>query len=182
MQHSKSLRVIGQSLEVAKIPSFVLEVDGPNYVVTIESLTSAGEWVLRHAFSHNGFSEQNTDRSSVKRSVMFTPADVSRLDEQAQMQRRGSSSTSEGYGRLSQLLRTLADQIDRMNASAFHISWEPDSVSVIFQLPDGEIDSRTYTAERLQHLGSSSKILRSQQSRFNIHLPRSQKMIRPRNS
>jgi len=190
MLHSKSLRVIGQSLEVAKIPSFELEADGPNYVVKSESLipagewvlTSTGEWVLCHEFSRNDFPGQTAHQSSVKRSVRFSAADISRLDEQARMQRRSSFSPPESYCRLSQLLRTLGDQFDRMNANGFQISWVSDSVSVDFELPDGEIDSRKYTAERLQQLVSSSRFLRSRQTRFDIHLPGSQKMIKPRNS
>jgi hypothetical protein len=182
MVHSKSLRVIGQSLEAAKIPTFELEADGPNYVVKSELLTATREWVLRHALSRYDFSERTARQSTVIHSVRFNPADISRLDKQAQMQRRSSSCPPEGYRRMSQLMRTLGDQFDRMKASAFQISWVSDSVSVAFQLPDGEIDSRTYTAEKLQQLGSSSRILRSQQSRFDIHLSGSQTMIRSRNS
>jgi len=180
MVHAKSLRVIGQSLEAAKIPSFELEADGPNYVVKSELLTGTGEWVLRHALSRNDFSERTARQLTVKRSVRFTAGDISRLDEQAQVQRRNSSSPPDGVRRLSQLLRTLGDQFDRMNASAFQISWVSDSVSVDFQLPDGQIDSRTYTAEKLEQLGSSSRFLRARQTRFDIHLPGSPKLGRPR--
>src|SRR4026208_1952138 len=113
MLHSKSLRVIGQSLEAAKIPSFELEADGPNYVVKCDSLTQTGEWVLRHALNRNDFSEKTARQSTVTRSVRFTPADISRLDDQVQLQRRRSSSQPEAYDRLSQLLRTLGDQLDQ---------------------------------------------------------------------
>jgi hypothetical protein len=81
MVHSKYLRVIGQSLEAAKIPSFELEADGPNYVVKSELLTGTGEWVLRHAISRNDFSEQTARQSTVKRSVRFTPGNISRLED-----------------------------------------------------------------------------------------------------
>jgi hypothetical protein len=182
MVHSKSLRVIGQSLETAKIPSFELEADGPNYVVKSELLTGTGEWVLRHALSRYDFSERTARQLTVKRSVRFTPADISRLDEQAQVQRRSSSSPADGFRRLSQLLRTLGDQFDRMNASAFQISWLSDLVSVDFQLPDGENDSRTYTSEKLEQLGSSSRFLRARQTLFDIHLPGSPRLGRPRTS
>jgi hypothetical protein len=150
--------------------------------VKSELLTGTGEWVLRHALSRNDFSEQTARQSTVKSSVRFTPGNISRLDEQAQMQRRSSSSPPEGFRRLSQLMRTLGDQFDRMNASAFQISWVSDSVSVDFQLPDSEIDSRTYTAEKLQQLGSSSRFLRSRQTRFDIHLPGSPTLNKPRTS
>ena len=161
MAHSKSLRVIGQSVELDKIPAFGLEADGPNYIVTSDSLTQTGEWVLRHALSRNDFSEQTTRKSTVTRSVQFSPADISRLDNQAQQQRRRSSSQPWASGKLSQLLRTLGDHLDQSNVCAFHISWVSASVSVYFQFLDGECDSRTFTVEKLQQLGSSSRFLRS---------------------
>ena len=140
MVHSKSLRVIGQSLETAKIPSFELVADGQNYVVKSELLTGTGEWDLRHTLRRNDFSEQTARQSTVKRSVRFTPGIISRLDEQAQMRRRSSSSPPNGFRRLSQLLRTLGDQFDRMNESAFQISWVSASVSVYFQF----LNSQSY--------------------------------------
>jgi hypothetical protein len=182
MLHAKSLRVIGQSLELAKIPTFELESEGPNYVVKSDLLTAAGEWVLRHALSRYDFSEQTAPQSTMKRSVRFTPRDISRLDEQAQMQRRGSATLSEGYRRLSQLLRTLGDQFDRMHTSSVQISWMSDSASVAFQLPDGEFDSRTYTAEKLQQLGSSSRFLRSSQTGADNRLRGFAKVIKPHHS
>jgi hypothetical protein len=190
MGHSKSLRVIGQSLEVAKIPAFEIEADGPNYVVKSELLTGTGEWVLRHALSRNDFSEGPARQSTVKRSVRFTPGDISRLDSQAQLQRHRNSPQPEAYRRLSQLLRTLGDHLDigftvgtdRMNASAFQICWGSDLVSVYFQFLDGQCDSRTFTVEKLRQLGSSSRLLRSSRARLDITLPRTSKSIRPRNS
>ena len=182
MFHSKSLRVIGQSLELVKITAFELEADGPNYVVKCDSLTQTGEWVLRHALNRNDFSEKTARQSTVTRSVRFNPADISRLDDQVQLQRRRSSSQPEAYDRLSQLLRTLGDQLDQSNVSAFHLSWESDSVSVYFQFLDGQCDSRTFTVEKLRQLGSSSRFLRSRQTRVDIHLLGSPTLNRPRTS
>ena len=181
MAHSKSLRVIGQSLEVAKIHAFELEADGPNYVVKCDSLTRTGEWVLRHALSRNDFSEQTTRQSTVGRSVRFSPADISRLDDQAQLQRRRNFYQPEAYGRLSQLLRTLGDDLDRMNASAFQVCWASDSVSIYFQFLDGQCDSRTFTVEKLQQLGSSSRFRRSSQAQLDFSGSELPKPTRPRN-
>jgi hypothetical protein len=163
MAHSKSLRVIGQSLENVNIPAFDLEADGPNYVVKSDSLTEMGERVLCRALSRNDFAERTTRKSTVTRSVQFSPADISQLDKQRWQQRRRNSSQRNAYGRLSQLLRTLGDHLDRIKASAFQICWVPDSVSVYFQFSDGQCDSRTFTFEKLQQLGSSSRFLRSNQ-------------------
>jgi hypothetical protein len=81
MAHAKSLRVIGQSLEAAKLPAFELNTDGPNYVVMSDSLTKTGEWILRHALSPNDTSDQSAGQSAVNRSACFSPADISRLDD-----------------------------------------------------------------------------------------------------
>jgi len=97
MPYAKSLRVIGQSLEVAKLPAFELEMDGSNYVVTSDSLTQTGEWILRHALSPNDISEESTRQSPVSRPVRFGPADLSRLDDQAQKQRRNDSAPPCGH-------------------------------------------------------------------------------------
>ena len=174
MVHSKYLRVIGQSLEAAKIPSFELEADGPNYVVKCDSLTQTGEWVLRHALSCDDFPEQTTRQLTVNRSVRFRPSDISRLDEQAQLQWRRNSPQPEAYGKLSQLLRTLGDHLDRMNACAFQICWGSDSVSVYFQFLDGQCDTRTFTVEKLRQLGSSSRFLRSSRARLDTTLRHSE--------
>lgn len=181
MFHSKSLRVIGQSLELVKITAFELEADGPNYVVKCESLSQTGEWVLRHALNRNDFSEKTARQSTVTRSVRFSPADISRLDHQVQLQRRKSSPQPEAHGRLSQLLRTLGDQLDQSNVSAFHLSWEPDSVSVYFQFLDGQCDSRTFTVEKLQQLGSPSRFRRSSQDRLDLGFRDFPKPNRPGN-
>ena len=179
MFHSKSLRVIGQSVELVKITTFEVEADGPNYVVKCDSLTQTGEWVLRHALDRNDFSEKTSRLSTATRSVRFTPADTSRLDDQVQLPRRKSSSQPESYARLSQLLRTLGDQLDQSKVSAFHLSWVSDSVSVYFQFLDGQCDSRKFTVEKLQQLGSTSRFRRSSQERLDFGFRDFPKPTRP---
>ena len=174
MAHAKSLRVIGQSLEVAKLPAFELEMDGSNYVVTSDSLTKTGEWILRHALSANDISEQSPRQSTVTRSIPFSPADIARLDYQAEKRRNDSSPHTQAYGRLSQLLRALGDHLDRTQVSAFHISWTSDSVSVDFQSMDGQSDSRTFTTEKLQQLGSHFRFRRSTIVRYGIPVRKKQ--------
>jgi len=179
MSHLRSLRVIGQSLEVARIQTFELETDGQNYIVKSDSLDSTGEWILRHALSPNDNSIFR--QTTVSRSVRFSAADISRLDDQAQKQRRNNSSSSEVYARLSQLLRTLGDHLDRTKVGGFHISWASDSVVVDFQWPDGETDSRTFSAERLVQLGSSLRFRRSSLTRSDSSLRGSPNQTKPRN-
>ena len=51
MPYARSLRIIGQLLEAAKLQRFELETDGSNYLVQIDSLDAASEWILRQAVS-----------------------------------------------------------------------------------------------------------------------------------
>src|SRR5882724_3257921 len=148
MTYARSLRVIGQSLEIARVTTFELEKDGQDYLVRSDSLTQTGEWILRNAISESDFTEQSGRRSTVNRPLRFTPLDISRLDSHRQKQRRThSSSQTQGSSKLSQLLRSLGDHLDRTEVSAFHISWTPDSISVDYQELDGQRESRMFTPE-----------------------------------
>jgi len=51
MPYAKSLRIIGQLFENAKLRRFELKTDGSEYVVQIDSLDEASEWTLRQAVS-----------------------------------------------------------------------------------------------------------------------------------
>jgi hypothetical protein len=169
MAHGKSLRLIGQSLEAARLAAFELKMDGAEYVVTSNSLSTSGEWILRHALSPNDLTDQGSGpASAVTRSVSFNSAALSRLDDQARKQRRNDSTpNAQAYSRLSQLLRALGDHLDRTDVRAFHISWTPQSVCVDSQLPDGERDSRMFTSEKLEQLGSHARFRRSSGSRLD---------------
>jgi len=161
MAHSESLRVIGQLLEAGQIHSFELEADGPNYFVKGDSLTHVGEWVLRNALGQFAVSEDAGRQTTASPSVRFSLTEIYRLDRQAQLRRRREFTLPDSYNRLSQLLRTLGDHLDRMNVGAFQICWMSDSISVFFQLLDGQCDSLTFTVEKLQRLGLSSRFRRS---------------------
>jgi hypothetical protein len=182
MSYAKSLRIIGQSLEVAKVRVFALEMDGPNYILRSGSLTETAEWILRHALRPNDTSEQTERPSAANRTVRFTPVDILRLDEQAQRQRRNDLYPNpQSFGRLSQLLRALGDHLDQTKVSTFQISWTHDSVSVVFESVDSQGDSRTFSAEKLRELGSHLRFRRSSRPRFDSNSPDSLNQIKPRN-
>ena len=171
MTHARSLRVIGQSLETAKVRVFELETDGPDYIVRTDFLTKATEWILRFALGVQDVSEETSGHSPVKKSVRFTRADISRLDDQEQKQRKTTSMDKQMHGRLSQVMRSVGDDLDAIEASAFSMSWTYDSVSVDYQSLDGQRDARTFTAERLEQLESRSRFRRFGRTRFNSRWP-----------
>jgi hypothetical protein len=136
MTHAKSLRVIGQCLEVARLAEFELETDGENYIVESDFLTKTGEWILRHALRPDELSGESPSPSAIDRVVRFTPVDVSRLDAQAQRQRRiNASPDTQAYRKLCQLLRTLGAHLDRTAANTFRISWTPASIATLLVIP-----------------------------------------------
>jgi hypothetical protein len=165
MTHAQSLRVIGQSLQTARVTTFELEKNGPEYLVRTNSLSLNAEWILRQATSESDFTKQSGKQPAANRPLRFTPTAISQLDSLGQQERRKpSASQTQEVNKLSQLLRSLGDHLDRTEVSVFHVLWDSDSVSVDFRLSDGQNDSRTFTTEKLQQLGSHSRFLRS--SRF----------------
>jgi hypothetical protein len=160
MVHSKSLRVIGQSLEAARLTTFELEKYGNYYVVWIDYLTEADERILNNALYNHDFSAQV--KSIANRSFCFAAADITRLDAQSQRKRRNhSSSHRQGSKLLSQLLRALGDHLDRIEVHTFHISWTSDLISIDHQTPDKQRDSRIFTPEKLQSLSLHTRFRRS---------------------
>ena len=162
MVHAQSLRVIGQSLEGAGVTTFELEKHGQYYVAWSDSWSEADEWISRFGLTRDVL-KAGARESKADCSLCFSRFDVLRLDGQARKNRRNhSSSNMQGSSKLSQLLRTLGDQLDRMEVSAFHISWAPDSVSIV-TLPVGEmiVERRMMTADKLQQLCFQRKLRRS---------------------
>jgi hypothetical protein len=162
MVHAKSLRVIGQSLEAARVEAFELEKHDEYYVVWSNCLTEAGEWILKNALSNGDLFAQRRRESTGNRTFCFRPADITRLDAQSQKKRTNHSSAHMQASKLlSQRLRTLGDHLDRTEVHTFHISWTPDCVSIDYQGPDGQRDRRTFTAEKLQQLSLHTRFRRS---------------------
>lgn len=138
MSHAKSLRVIGQTLEAARVATFEVEKSDPYYFVAIGD-----------------------------RLFCFSPADISRLNAQAQKRRQNqSSSIARLSKRLSHQLRTLGDRLDRIKVSAFHIVWTAGSVILDYQPLDGQRNCRTFTADELRQLCLHRRLPRSSSSPF----------------
>lgn len=162
MVHAKSLRVIGQVLEPAKVTVFEVEKHGSSYVLWSDSLTQATELVSRHGLTEDAINA-GARQSKINCSLCFTSSDISRLDSHARKHRRDrSSSYITGSSKLSRLLRTLGDQLDQNNVSAFHFFWTPESVSILM-LPTVNLmlERTTLTAEKLLQLSFQRRLRRS---------------------
>ena len=166
MSHAKSLRVIGQTLEAARIATFELEKYGPQYMVWSVSVTETGERIMRDALRRDNVGTKDAFPTA-NRVFCFSPGDISRLDGQAQRQRRNQSSSGTPPAKLiSHGLRTLGDHFDRMHVSAFRIEWTLNSVSIDYQRMNGLRNSKTFTAEELHYLCEHPKMQRANASLF----------------
>ena len=164
MAHATSLRVIGQSLEAARLTVFEVRTEGEDLLVETEALTQTAEWILRRGL-HDQRREE-TNRSAINQTVRFTPLDISRLDQEARRQRgAGSTPNRPTFNRLSQLLRTVGEHLDRTDANSFRVIWGSDAISVDSASADGHQDVRTFSAAKLEQLGSSLRFRRSSRSR-----------------
>ena len=166
MLHSKSLRAIGQSLEMLHVHAFKLEKEGDFYIVRNEALTETHRWILRNYLAENVSNSPGSEQKSTQLTggdgwLRYGPLDIARLDAQGRKKRsnRGSEPTSE-VDKLAQLLRTIGEHLDRKEATAFKISWAPDSVSVDYQTPDGVCERKDFTVEKLRQLALHSRFWR----------------------
>jgi hypothetical protein len=164
MPYAKSLRAIGQSLEMLRVQSFRLEKIGNSYLVRSHSLTATRQWVLRNSLTEDA--SDSTDQESIELAgsdgwLCYSPLDIARLDTQGQSKRQDLGFAQMRGDKLSQLLRTLGEYLDRKEATAFDISWAADSVSVDYQMPDRVRERRDFTVERLRQLALHSRFRRS---------------------
>jgi hypothetical protein len=156
MLHAKSLRVIGQSLEMLRLRAFRLDKEGDFYIVQSESLTETHEWILRNNLAEIILDLPLPDPKSTQLTVgdgwlCYGPLDIARLNagEKDKTDNHRFEQTREAE-KLPQLLGTLGEHLDSKKATAFKISWAPDSVSIDYQTPSGVRERKDFTVEKLQ--------------------------------
>src|SRR5215469_532027 len=109
LTHARSLRVIGQKLEVTKISQFQLEHDGENYTVTSDLMSRTAEWILRYATTQDIFAPGRGPTAHTVLNlnrITFSQADLIRLDR-LEAKRRRELLEVQPPTRLSHLLRIL---------------------------------------------------------------------------
>lgn len=138
MSYAKSLRVLGQLLEAAQVASFKLEKRSELYRL----------WIGKTLFR-------------------FDPADIARLDALAQKRRKNFSGTvTRPPKSLSQYLRALGGQLDRIDVRSFRIVWTDTSATLEYEQTNGERNRRVFMAEELWQLGLHRSLLRSNRHLF----------------
>jgi hypothetical protein len=138
VSYAKSLRVIGQILEAAQVTTSKLKKHSELYHL----------WLGKNVFR-------------------FDPADIARLDALAQKRRRNFPGTATRPPEsLSQQLRTLGSQLDRIDVRAFRIVWTESFAILEYKYINGERKRRVFTAEELWQLGSRRSSRRSNRYLF----------------
>ena len=140
--NAKSLRAIGQSLEINGVPRFTIENDRRGYyTVTGDSLTKAAEWIWGNSLSKRDLFQTSAHRVATIQSLYFTPFDISRLDTRGRKQRKNSFVAGlHETNFLSRLLRTLGDYLDSVGAIAFRIFLKADSIGLDWKDCNGKTD------------------------------------------
>ena len=134
MSHAKALRLIGQTLEAARVEAFKVEKRADGYRLWIGS----------------------------KQVLSFTPADILRLDAQAQKKRRAIATNSKRPSTtLSQQMRALGGYLDHLDVNVFGIVWKKTTVILNYQCRDGERYYRAFTEQELRQLGQDRSRQRS---------------------
>ena len=170
MLHAKSLRAIGQSLEMLRLRVFRLEKNEDFYTVQSESLTATHEWILRNNLAEMILKPAIPDQKSTQLSVgdgwlCYGPLDIARLNAR-QLKNRDNHGFEQTFeaDKLAQLLGTLGEHLDSKKATSFKISWAPDSVSVEYQTLSGGCERKDFTVKKLQQLALFSRLQRSRRS------------------
>jgi hypothetical protein len=152
--HTKFLSAIGQYLEILRLRAFELEKQGDFYIVRSELLTEAHERTLRNHLPEQG---ENTHLTVGDGWLCYGPLGTARLNE-PELEKRENHGF-EQTDKLAQLLRTVGDYLDSKKATAFKISWAPDSVSLDYETPPGVPERREFTIKKLQQLAFYSERL-----------------------
>jgi hypothetical protein len=148
-----------------RVQAFRLEKEGDFYLVRSQSLTATRQWVLRTILAEN-VSDSETDQETIPLTggdgwLCYEPRDIARLDMHGRSKRQNLGFAKMRGDKLSQLLRTVGEHLDRKEATVFHIWWAADSVSVDYQMPDGLRERKDFTIKRLRQLALHSRFRRS---------------------
>jgi hypothetical protein len=166
MPHAKSLRAIGQSLESIGIVAFIMEKNGVNYVVRSDSLPDITELSHKQSLSEKVWDSAVSARKGAHLirddgTLQYDPAYVSWLDAQGRKKRRKRLSAQvTGTMKFSQLLRTVGRHIDRLEPHGFTVTWTHDSVTIDYDLGDGQKHTETLPVNKLRELTVRMRVRR----------------------
>ena len=167
MPQSKSLRAIGQSLELLGIEAFELKKEGLSYIVRSESLPATAQPAFKRYLAVPVWDSGHLQPKAGHGSLRYDSVDISWLDARGRKRRRNRFfARLRGPAQLSHLLRTLGAHLDRIGVSAFNITWASDFVFVDYQVPGGQRERETFRIEKLRELSLRLRFRRSRRARL----------------
>jgi len=166
MPFSKSLRVIGQSIEKLSLDSFVIEKRGQDFAVRSESLPpdlalNRKETLDEKIWHSSGLVRKRTLVPGDDGWLLYRPPYLSWLDAQGRRRRRRRFAAHRGSKSISQLLRTLGRHLDRLDTNHFQICWADGSVVVDYEVADGRHIRETLSIGKLHELALRMRLRRA---------------------
>jgi hypothetical protein len=121
-----------------------MEKSGRSYVIRSDALPDISELDHKKSLSEKVWDFQSSSRGGAHLvrddgTLHYDPTYIAWLDAQGRKKRRKRfSAQATGTKRFSQLLRTVGRHIDRLEPHAFTIAWTKDSVTIDYDLGDGQ--------------------------------------------
>lgn len=133
--YANALRAIGYALEAAKVESFELTCEAPNYVIRVESqsgkkrrlkgfLEATRFQVLKRIFPSRFLSKSGLE-------LIYTPRHIERLDHEGQL-RRHEAGAPDPHS-LPQALRAIGAHLDHKEARLLHIARRGPSITIRYE-------------------------------------------------
>ena len=173
--YAKTLRSIGQALEMLHLESFELESDGNDCLVrgifqpaspgesqpqNVQAGPLPGIWrkLRREDHKQTGFSL--VPWSSLVLELRYTPAEIERLEREGQARRRDPHGTPDANS-LSQLLRAIGAYLDSKGVRLVGISRRDRFVTLQYQMGRRNRQEEFLTPSSLHDLWASMYLRRS---------------------
>ncbi|HSK31731.1 MAG TPA: hypothetical protein VLA17_17350 [Candidatus Limnocylindria bacterium] len=183
--YARHLRVIGQDLENIQLDNFNLECAGDSYLVWVKSdeshdtglpLLRVGKsrlqklWRIKLLSRTMAREESYADAHarSAKR-LRYSAEELERMEREQCARRRRQSGAADGHT-LSQLLRTVGDLVSRRSERLLGISWQPLSISIVVETPQGRKEIDVFRPDNLYDLWVRMYLRRDQ--RASLDSPR----------
>jgi hypothetical protein len=160
-----TLRAIGQVLDLLRVHSFEIEVNGKDFVVHGVSEKSENQAAFKamglkklvKIFRPSGVTGREGQKGKKARQpfafsgMRFSEEDLDRLELRGQASRLKFGGTP-AFNTLSQALRALGAHIDHKRASLIQVSGCDDQITIAYNLPVGGEKIETFTRVNLYDL------------------------------
>lgn len=160
--YARHLRAIGQELEARHYRHFNIEVSGDGYFVWVspDDSPGTGNPLLRLSksrlqklwrFKSRPDREEGHDDLQTGKRIRYSLKDLDRIEREQRALRTQQSGGADGH-RLSQLLRTVGDLVERKKERLLGIAWQELSVGIVVETPRGRKEVDVFRPDNLYDL------------------------------